>query len=380
MINEKWTVLDEERTRKFIEDVRDKTYAPLFAGEVYELWAHELPFFDGYYRYRLNNCAALPYFSMDYISNGEDHYYLDGSDLPVRLLMMRDCVRLTQNNVLDYLDFFDDIAFNPNAKVKFIVSADDTGYSGASAMGHHFKAIEYTDRRTIEEYEDHFLLVIPALYNGKTVQAHVRVGKDGDIRILAPVEIRLVREDPGSANPLGYAHPMGDALLTANREILSLSDEGKRLWDTIEHYKGELRIVTGLVGIGAFSPSTSFGFITAPATLAQPSPYQVIALAGALREIELQLMGEYRGQPKYVQDDEVNEFAEINLARNLDIWLKICTIIDEIEASGQVVRFVDVFRKAGFEEIYTGYKNGSSLDDLTLIAARIMGLTVRNVL
>lgn len=363
MINEEWTVYPPEKTEKFVQDVRGSGLGAFFEGSSFELWAYELDFFEGYSRYSLNNTSVVPYVSLDYISNGEDHYYLDGSAQPVMLLAARGALRLTRENVLAYLDFFDDVAFDSERKVKFIVDAYDTGYAGAQAMGHHFKAMEYTARRTIAEHEDHFLLEIPALFNGQTVQARVRVGKDGQIEILSPVPAMLTVSD-GSANPLRYPHPAGAELLAANAEILDRSPLGRLMLDFAEAYGVNVTICAGITQ-KRFMGSARSCLLFAPATVRQPSPYQVIDLAGALREAEIAHLPD----DDAAADEEI-DFLERQHGRNLDVLLTLCRIVRELEGHeyGEAVR---CFRKMGLGDLYAGYLRDLPPEQLMDIYAEI---------
>lgn len=366
-----WRRLGTYETSKFIEDVKDENFAGLFDGPAYELWARNLRFFDGYEHYMLCNKRMIPHFTLQYISNGENHFFLDGSEHPLELLIQKDALRLTERNVLDYLAFHSDVAFYPYRKVKFITDPTKTPYTGASAMGHHFKTLEYHALLEVRESEEDrcFYVHMPVLYNGDTIDGHVQVLKTGEINILEPVKIPLM-DNAREHNPLDYDHVHEKELLHQNLSILCESAEGKRLWETVESYGGEIKVVSG-VGGAAYTVHGTQAFIVVPENLETASPYQVIALAGTLREMELYLMEEERPDPH----DELHEVLERNIALNLDILRKICIIVDELGAAGhdEILR---KFRKSGFEEFYSGYKNNAPDEDLARILARQLGVKV----
>jgi hypothetical protein len=365
MINEHWTVLDEEKTRKFIAEVRDPEFAELFDGPSYELWGYPLEFFDGYWRYSLNNTSVIPYFSMDYISNGENHYYLDGSEHPIALLLRRGALRLNTENVLDYLDFFDDVVFDPTRKVKFIVDAYDTGYAGASAMGHHFKAIEYTAQRSIDELDDHFMLTLPALFNGETVQASVRVNKTGEINIVSPYSADLMGRTYDVMQPLRYKHIHSKSIVQENAAIIRRSALGAEMLDFAASKGIQIEPLAGITR----KPSWTDGrkaFLTVPIDVSGSSPYQIIDLAAVLREAELFYfppLEEEAGVPP-------PNWEEQNHGRNLDILLTLCRIVEELEGAGYSLA-LEKLRGMGLERLYTGYKNGLPLEQLMDIYAEI---------
>lgn len=366
-----WHELGTYETKKFIEDVTDEAFKELFEAPAYELWSRNLRFFDGYEHYLLCNKSMIPFFTLEYISNGENHYFLDGSEHPLELLIEKGCFRLTIRNVLDYLQFHSDVAFYPYRKVKFIADPSKMPYSGASAMGHHFKTMKYHQKLDVQESEEDgcFYISMPVLYNGDTVNGHVQVKKTGEISVLEPINVPLM-DGQTDHNPLDYDHPHETDLIAQNADILCQSAEGKRLWDTIKSYGGEIKVVSG-VGSNAFAPSAAKGFIVAPEHLEFHSPYQVVALAGVLRQMEHHLMEERRPDPF----EDINEVLERNVALNLDILLKICIIVDELNEVG-VEDILRKFKKAGFEEIYGGYKNNASDDELVRLMAKFMQVKV----
>ena len=366
-----WHRLDTYETRKFIEDVTDPNFAELFDGPAYELWTKNLRFFDGYEHYMLANKSVIPHFTLEYISNGENHYFLDGSEHPLELLIQKGALRLTEGNVLTYLDFHSDVAFYPYRKVKFITDPTNTPYSGASAMGHHFKTLKYHAKLELKESADDacFYITMPVLYNGETIKGRVQVLKTGEINILEPINVPLM-DKTRDHNPLDYDHMHEKELLAQNMEVLLHSDEAKRMYETVQSYGCKIRFVSG-VGGAAFVPNAKTAFIVAPENLETYSPYQVIALAGSLRDLEHHLMKEIRGDPF----DDQNLYLERNMALNLDILRKICIIVDELCEAGfdEILR---KFKKAGFESFYSGYKNDVSEEELVRILGRHFDIKV----
>ena len=367
-----WHQRDTYETKKFVEDVKDANFSGLFESPAYELWARDLTFIDGYAYYVLYNCSLFPPFGLHYISNGEDHYFLDGSEHSLELLVGKDAFRLTEANVLEYLDFHSDVAFYPYRKVKFIIDPTKTAYHGASAMGHHFKTLKYSEQIDIQNSEEDvcFYITLPVLYNGETVKGHVQVKKTGEITVLEPIRVPLMDKSRDHV-PLDYDHPHEKELLVQISEVLCQSEEGKRLWDTNETYKGVIRVVSG-VGNAGFAASSQLGYIVAPENVDTYSPYQAIALAGILREMELMAMDDNRPDPF----DDAQEVLEQNIALNLDILRKICIIGDELYAAGHE-EFLEKFKKSGFEAFYGGHKNKASEEELVRILAEYFGFEAK---
>lgn len=367
-----WQLLETDKTQKFIDEVKDSDFLVLFEGPAYELWARPLPFLDGYSHYSLSNQSMIPYFTLEYISNEENHYYLDGSEHSLEILIKRDALRLTKDNVMSYIAFHSDIAFYPHRKVKFITDPSHTPYGGASAMAHHFKTLKYQSDMIVSESitEDCFYIDMPLLHNGQTVDGHVQVMKTGQINILEPSYVPLMDQKRDHA-PLHYSHPHEEHLLRDNIDILIQSAEGKRLYETILSYNGRLRVISGTGGNG-FAPNSSVGFVVAPQNIETYSPYQVIALAGVLRHMEQHLMDIPRPDPS----GPLNDVLEKNCALNLDVLLKICIIADELKDAG----FPDVllkFKQSGFEDLYSAYKNDRPEEEMARLFVDYLGVTYK---
>ncbi len=367
-----WRELDTYSTKKFIEDVRDLKFADLFTGKSYELWARNMLFFDGFQQYSLQNKATFPYFCLNYVSNGEEHYYLDGSEHPIELMIKQGALRLTLENVMEYIAFHSDVAFDPYRKVTFITHPNKSPYSGASAMRHHFNVLAFHCDLSVQESEEDlcFYIIMPVLYNGETVQGHVQVMKTGEINILSPVHIPLM-EGTRTHAPLDLDHPHEKELLQQNFDILEQSKEGKRLLDTVKFYGGEIKFISG-IGFDCFAPDTQRGYVIAPENVNTYSPYQVLSIASVLRDIELQYLEQDRGD---ILEDKT-AFHDANMARNLDILLKLCTIVDELNEAGYD-NILRRFKKAGFGQIYSDYRNGKPMENMVQHLANRYKLNVK---
>ena len=367
-----WRLLDTYETQKFIKDVHDPDFEELFNGSSYELYAHDLPFFNGYAHYQLCNKAVIPYFALDYISNGDNHYYMDGSEHPLEQLIEKDALSLSLDNVLEYVEFHSDVTFYPYRKVKFITEPSKTPYAGASAMGHHFKTLKHHAQFSLSESDEDacFYIRMPVLYNGDTVEGHVQVMKTGEINVLEPVKIPLV-DRSRKHEPLHYSHPHAADVLAQNIDFIIQSAEGKRIYETLQNYGCSLQIISG-VGNACFAPSAAQGYVVAPQNLETASPYQVISLIGVMRDIELLLLDEGRGD---TEKDDPMEVVERNLGRNLDILLKICHIGDELASAGHP-EILERFKKSGFEEVYSGYKNNMAMEDMYVLLAQHLNIEI----
>lgn len=370
---DEWQFLETYETKKFLEEVQDEAFRGLFSGGAYELQARNLRFFDGYSHYLLCNKTPFPDFTLSYISNGENHFYLDGSEHSLELLIGKGAFRLNADNLLDYIGFHSDMTFYPYRKVKFIVDPSHMPYSGASAMRHHFKSLKSQGDFSVKESDEDgcFYVRMPLLYNGETVNGHVQVMKSGEINILEPVKIPLMDGKRDHA-PLDYDHLHEKELLQQNLAMITQSEKGQRLWDVVKSYGGTLKFVSGVGSNGLAAGTAGTGYIVAPENVETSSPYQVITMIGVLREMELQLMGQKRPDPH----GDWQERMELNFAYNLDILQEICIITEELEAAG-VDDILPCFKKSGFERFYGGYKNQQPAEDMIRILGDFFRVQVR---
>ena len=101
-----WTQLSPDHAKSFIDSVKDDSEKVLFNIQLCEVYSLPIAFYEGYELVRILNRHMMPYLVMDYLSNGEDHYYLDGSESVFHNLNAQRALSLDENNVLSYLDFY----------------------------------------------------------------------------------------------------------------------------------------------------------------------------------------------------------------------------------------------------------------------------------
>ena len=354
-----WIELDSFEISQFLDKVYDEDFAPLLTGRAFELRKKKLRFFDGYEHFVLSNKSMLPHFNLDFLSNGQDVLYMDGSEHPLELLVQRGCLKLTKDNILEYLSFFSLAAFYPNRKVKFIIDPKKSPYSGPSAMGHHFNILKYHSNTMVEysEAEQCFFITIPVLYNGETVKGFVQVSHDGEIHIKQPVHVPLMDKSRDHA-PLLYSHPYEHDLLEQNLDILRISDTGAQLLNGYLNRRDKLTIMSG-VEHGFIAPHEGIAFVIAPQNMDTYSPYQLFDIIAALKDLELQSEGYDRGDPF----NQEGQYIRLNTVYNLEIVEILCKIVTELEQSD----FSEVplkFRRLGYDKIYGAYKHGEDKETL----------------
>ena len=353
-----WHKLDDLQCAYFVNEVRDEAYAPLFSSKNYTLWRKNLNFLDGYAHYALENRDVIPHFTLDYISNGENHYYLDGSEHPLELLANRGVLDLNTENVIDYLCFFSDVAFYPYRKVKFISDIKHSPYSGASAMKHHFRLQKYLQKIAVTPAQNgDFAVTLPVVYNGETVKGEVYVAKNGEIHITKPVRISLM-DRTRKHEKLHYIHPHSEDVLQANYDILQSSSLGQALIQSTKDHHEKIIIISGMEH-SFFVPPSGNGYVIAPQNIDSYSAYQLFDIIAALKDLELRYERYGRGDPR----GEEEEYITDNALYNLEILYTLCTIVFELEEAG-FDSIVKRFKRLGYEAIYSAYKNEASKDEL----------------
>lgn len=362
-----WEELDGEACAHFIAAVKSIELPTLFECNRYVLYKSELSFYDGYAIYALSNQTMIPCHEMYYLSNGENHQYLDATIFPFQALNNLDALSLNARNVEDYLAFYFSFVFDPDRKIHFISDPLNTPYSGASAMRQHFNALTYHAQKIVRFYEDDqcFHVIAPLLHDGEMVMGDIAVSLDGVITVKHPVDLILLDNSVDDAKP-SYIHPAEEKVLEANKEILRQSEEGRRLLALIGDYGVRLRILAGLPHCG-FALKGNEGFIVVPAYQLEANPYQVLDMAASLRECEHILMQE----PRPAFQDGEDEFHALNIDANLDLALILCKIVDECADAGYVLA-LEKFRKMGFGRVYSGYKNGKTNEELYELCAQLM--------
>lgn len=354
-----WDDCAEEDVLPFLDSVRSDQFPALFSGGHHKLYRTELDFYDGYALYALANTSMLPFYEMYFLSNGENHQYLDGTIFPFQALINLDAVSLTPQNVEAYLAFYFYFVFDPSKKIRVIIDPNNTPYAGPSAMAHHFKAIKHHDKRDIayDEQTQRYTIQAPILYDSETVSGVVSVSSSGVIHVLQPESVTLLDNSVDDAAP-SFIHPHEGQLIEENVETLKLSAEGQRLLQMQRDHGVKLRIVAGIPHCG-FALNSREIFVVAPAYQNVGSGYQSIDFAIALRECEHVLCKLSRPSP----DGDEEEYIHQNYEANLDCALTLCKIADECEQKGHT-EFLHCLRKSGYEQLYSGYKNGLDVMEL----------------
>jgi hypothetical protein len=338
--DEDWIQLDQDKASAFINVVRDEREPTLFDPSVCEVHALPLSFYDGYALCRIVNRHMLPYLVLDYLSNGENHYYMDGSESAFHNLNAREALSLDESNVVDYLDFYISYVYERGNSLGF-VRDDQDGYSAK---------LENSDGQI-------FRIQAPLIYDERRIQARIEIGKNGALHIRDPLRVSFLTDlKPGAE--ITYLHPREAAIIEETKALLEQTETGQNLLAVGEKAAAEIRVLNS-PNYQGFVTNSRVIYMTMPAAEETAKYLQALILAGCLRDAEQIAAGVPYPHPAAGEE----EYGRINLEKNLDMALEMCKIIDEMLGKGINEAFT-AFRSLGLEEVFKGYKNQLGFQDL----------------
>jgi len=101
-----WYRLNREQSNGVLSKLGNHRDAIVFSKEATEVCWRPLEFYDRFKVFRLVNYATMPTFSMYYLSNDEEFITVDGTANPIYTVNDKAPVKLTESNVVSYLEFF----------------------------------------------------------------------------------------------------------------------------------------------------------------------------------------------------------------------------------------------------------------------------------
>ena len=362
-----WKQLDQVKANEFLSAVRQNDHSILFEPSLCEVFLHPLDFFDGYDLIRISNQYSPPFMIFDYVSNGDNHYYLDGSDHAFQTLVTQKSVRLTEDNVLDYIDMYFSYVYERGNSIVFIRDSQDTNFKGSDGMGNHFKAIQKMERVSVEWSDDENVFVIrtPLLYQDKTHEGIIHVAKNGRIDVLKPLEVSFL-DAPVEHEGISMQHPKASEILRQARDLLVKTKTGKRLLDIADEKDVQIHIISS-PNYQAITSNKPTIYLFMPAAQYTADYHQALQLGGALRDME-QVLGNF---PRPSKDEQPEIYFAINYDKNLNLLCETCKIVEEFEELN-MPEAVAAMRRLGIEDIYGGYKNNASPNEMLKIYERMM--------
>ncbi len=180
-----WQKLERSETARIIDRVAKTPDGTLFSLATSEAVAATLPFYRGIMVVRLTNYATLPNFQLDFLSDGQVFYLLDGSPDPLQKVAARGALNLNERNVVAYVDFFFRHVTTEEGDIYLIRDPDDMPFMDSLSLDQQIRIKrEHTDIRVGYNRDDDTFAVHSDLYfAGVLLKATLSVATDGEIEV-----------------------------------------------------------------------------------------------------------------------------------------------------------------------------------------------------
>lgn len=178
-----WQRLDRDKTVSMIARVKSVAESIVFSPHTSEAKCLKLPFYKSFLLYRLTNYAALPTFSMDFLSDGETYLYMDGSDSPIMRLNEQNELVLTPETVIPYLNFYYCFVRLPEGEMILLKSPEEASIIDLYDDDRREDLDARPTPLSVEEVRETGLINVtaPILYDGSPMEALISVTKDGKV-------------------------------------------------------------------------------------------------------------------------------------------------------------------------------------------------------
>jgi hypothetical protein len=347
-----WITLDKAQAESFIKQVAVEDAKILFEPSICDVYALPLEFYDGYSLYRICNKYTIPYAQFDFLSNGEDHYYLDGSEAAFHKLNARGAISLDHKNAFYYLSLYISYVYE---------RGNSLGFLG-----------EYETSEVVYNPEtDCYRISTPLTYQDAVVQGVIDVHSSGIINVLEPLKVTFL----GQLNPhmgTSFFHPREDVIIEQCINLLDHTQQGKRYLELFREKKPSIRVVSS-PDYQAICTNLRTIYLFMPAEEHTAQYLQALLFLGCLRDME-QILDDKYPHPHPVHDEET--YGKSNFGKNLDMLIEMCKMVEELEKQNIAEGLHDL-GKMGFIPFYHAYKSGlkeESLLEVYLTALRGNGI------
>ncbi|GJL84646.1 MAG: hypothetical protein DHS20C02_04210 [Micavibrio sp.] len=337
-----WQGLDQEQSIEFIKSVASDDDLVLFEPSLCEVYTLPLSFYEGYSLYRIVNKYMLPNLILDYLSNGEDHHYLDGSDQAFHNLNTKRALSLGLSNALDYLDLYISYVYERGHSLAFLGDPEEARKQSTVAFDE--SAQEYT-------------ISTPLVYHDNTVQGKAVVNQNGAITLSTPVKASFLHElKPHTDIP--YRHTNEEQITEQSIAILSESEAGQNLLKLKDEHSVEIRVLSSPNYHGVITNDLVI-YLVIPAAEQNAKFFQALVLTYALRDVQ-QIAGGYLHPHPSIDKDE---YLTANYGKNLDMISKMCEIVAEFEDANAPGALM-ALKRMGLGIVFDAYKEGLQGDAL----------------
>lgn len=181
-----WQPLEKEQLDTLIDTVASKAMPGLFSVSSSQGKKSSLSFYEGFYLYDLRNYSTLPVFTMQYLGNGKDFFYLDGSSNSIyKVNEQYNAISLDESNILDYIKFFFSYVSMLEEETEMISDPESLPYY--EYLTDQQKNIIENEKNNagihFDEQTQHFTIRCPLYYGGSLVKAEIDVDKRGHVDV-----------------------------------------------------------------------------------------------------------------------------------------------------------------------------------------------------
>ena len=326
-----WEELSKEDGVAFLNAVRDEDFKVLFEPSLCDFYRHPLTFFDGYDLIRVANKYSPPFMLLDYLSNGENHYYINGTDHAFQTLCTKAALCLSEKNVLSYIDLYFSYVYERGNTFVFL---------GQKAY----------ETARVSKKDDFYIIETPIIYQEQERSAVIHVYVNGHIEVISPVNVSFLNA-PKRHSDLNYIHPKEAEIVEQARAILEETHKGQEILAVADKENVSVRVI-GNPNVQVVATNKPMVYLFVPAAQHTADYRQALTMAGGLFDCK-QILGDYP-RPSILEDIET--YLAVNYDKNLKQWCEVLRIVLEFEEKG-IEDATVAMRSLGLQRLYDGIKN-----------------------
>jgi len=182
-----WHRLEPEKTEKLITSIVNAGGPALFTVKNSEAKCMRLPFFDSVLLYRITNNTCLPVFSMDFLGNGKEFFYIDGSFSPFEKVQHLATLDITRENMAAFLQFYFFTVMQEDGEIYPVykhTALPDLEDSNLHTTKHDVPEGGYVFEVDEDSNNDSFHVKTCLYYDGSLMSGNLNVSKQGHVEIV----------------------------------------------------------------------------------------------------------------------------------------------------------------------------------------------------
>ncbi len=182
-----WKIVPKENVSDILSKVQSKSFDSLFKRDsAVEISCARLPFYNNFRLYKFTTYATMPSLSLEFLSDGQIFYFLDGAPDPIYRANLDDPIKLTQRNALEYLEFFFDRVEGTDGDIFLILDPENSPYLDAVTDQTRVQIAKKYDgmRVSYQVSPEQFTITTPCYFEGSLVEATIAVHPNGSLHLV----------------------------------------------------------------------------------------------------------------------------------------------------------------------------------------------------